>query len=121
METNDIILTVAGVGIISAWSMIGMGFYIKKHLIKQADMVFLGFEAPSDSIFFAMLRANRYAMLFSWSWHAKRTGELEKAGQFDDQFQRPFKLFLWLLLISSICGVVTMILLKMYHPNYANE
>ena len=87
-----------------------MGFYIKKHHIKQADLVFLGFEAPEDSIFFVLLRSIRYATLFTLPWHAKRTGELEKAEQFDDQFQRPFKIFLWLLLIGALFITITTVI-----------
>jgi len=122
METHDILLTVAGTFFfVISWSMIGMGFYFKKSLIKRADMVFMGFEAPNDSIFFVLLRATRYAMLFAWPWHAKRTGELEKADQFDEKFQRPFKIFFWLMIIGSICALATMIILNLYHPNYANE
>jgi len=58
--------------------------------IKQADLVFLGFEAPADSIFFVLLRSIRYSMLFTWHWHAKRTGELEEVGQFDAKFPRQY-------------------------------
>jgi len=93
-----------------------MGFYIKKQYIKQADMVFLGFEAPADSIFFVLLRSIRYSMLFTWHWHAKRTGELEEVGQFDEKFQKPFKIFLILFIIASIFMIIASVMVNLYHP-----
>jgi len=95
MEIHDIVLYVSAlIGMLSGILTWIMGFYIKKQYIKQADMVFLGFAAPADSIFFVLLRSIRYSMLFTWHWHAKRTGELEEVGQFDEKFQKPFKIFL---------------------------
>ena len=83
-----------------------MVFYLGIKKVKNIDMLVYGFEIPHDNIFYKMQRIPAYCGAFAWYWGAKRSKLVKIRDQFDKQFQKPFIITFWLLMI----GFVSMIL-----------
>ena len=80
---------------------IGMTFYLGWSKMKEIDQLVYGYEIPSDSIFFQLLRMSRYGGAFASRWIAKRAHLLHIRDQFDKKFQRPFIIAHYLLMIGG--------------------
>lgn len=77
--------------------------------MKEVDRIVYGYEIPSDSIFFQLLRIPQYGGAFAWRWSAKRSSLLHIRDHFDKSFQRPFIItfhLLWIGTMGMILGVI---------------
>ena len=92
----------------------GLAFYLGRNKIKEIDRLVYGFEIPSDSIFYQGFRLMGYGGAFAWYFSAKRSKLLYIREKFDEKFQRPFKLYYWLMLGGALLMVFTILLDKFY-------
>ena len=74
----------------------------------------LGFEVDDDSIFYIMLRIPNYMLIFMWPLYAERGGSAEIRKQFDKRFQRPFRIYFWLIIVS-VCAFTAAVILQKYY------
>lgn len=106
-----ILLFVFAVCIFAAMCMV---FYLGRNKVKSIDRLVYGFEIPSDSIFFQWQRVPHYGGAFASRWFAKRVGLLHIRDHFDKQFQRPFVITEYLLLIGGSLGILAVVLDKLF-------
>ena len=83
-----------------------MIFYLGREKVKKIDLLVYGYEIPHDSIFYKIQRVPTYGGAFAWYWGAKRSKLLKIRDHFDKQFQKPFIITFWLMMI----GLVSMVL-----------
>jgi hypothetical protein len=117
MESNEFIYVVFIVVILlSGFTFIGMGLFLGRRKIKEIDKIVHGAEIPddSDSIFFKGFRLMNYGGAFAWRFGAKRSKLLYLRNHFDERFQRPFKIFFWLVVICCSLIIVIFVLDKLF-------
>lgn len=93
---------------------IGMTFYLGRRKVKEIDRLVYGFEIPSDSIFFQVMRIPHYGGAFAWRWGAKRVHLFHIRDQFDKQFQRPFIITFHLYWTGTMGMILLYILDKLF-------
>jgi len=82
--------------------------------MKEIDQLVYGYEIPSDSIFFQLLRMPRYGGAFACRWCAKRSHLLYIRDHFDKKFQRPFIVTYYLSIIGGTSIFLLYILDKLF-------
>ncbi len=102
---QTIVSILAATFILCGIADICMTFYLGRYKMKEIDQLVYGYEIPSDSIFFQLLRIPQYGGAFACRWCAKRSSLLHIRDRFDKKFQRPFIITFYL----SIVGVVSMV------------
>jgi len=114
MGASQIILTALFLlGVIAAFLMIGLMFYIGRTRIKEIDKVVYGYEFPHDSIFALGLRVPNYGSAFLWKWSAKRSGLEGKIEHFDKRFRWPF-IAAFLLMVFGCLMLIAAVLFDSY-------
>ncbi len=93
---------------------IGMTFYLGRNKMKKVDLIVYGYEIPSDSIFYQLLRLPQYGGTFASRWTAKRAHLLPIRDQFDKKFQRPFIITYYLFMVGGVSMVLLIILDKLF-------
>ena len=91
-----------------------MTFYLGRTKMKEIDRLVYGYEIPSDSIFFQLLRLPQYGGAFTWHWAAKRSSLLHIRDNFDKKFQRPFIITFYLFITGFIAMILGVILDKFF-------
>jgi len=111
METSRLIFLILFLlFIVSAFSMIGLAFYVGRARVKEIDKIAHGFEIPHDSIFFLVMRVPTYGFAFLWGWYAKRMGLDGKIDHFDRHFRWPFIA----AAVSGLFGILMMIIMALF-------
>ena len=99
-----IVTLVSVMGLLGAFIWLGIVIYLKvKWLAELEDIMDDGVRYFSSSIFFAGQGTIRYAMIFLWSFHAKRVGMLEKREKVPKHIQKWFIFsFYWIMSCSVL-------------------
>jgi len=100
--------------LICGFVAIGMTFYLGISKGKEIDRLVYGYEIPSDSIFYKILRLPNYGGAFSSRWFAKRAHLLQIRDHFDKKFQRPFIITHYLFMIGGIAILALYTLDKLF-------
>ena len=100
--------------LITAFTTIGMTYYLGRRHVKEIDRLVYGYEFPNDSIFALFIRVPNYAGAFTFKWSAKRSGLSEVIKNFDDKFRKPFVFTFWSMILSLISLLLAIFLDKTF-------